>query len=64
MEDPKARYTRHLRLPGFSEKSQRLLSEARVLVIGCGGLGHPVLQYLTASGAGTLGIVDSDTIQI
>lgn len=63
MEDEQARYSRHLSLPGFTEKSQALLAQARVLVVGCGGLGHPVLQYLAASGVGLLGIADSDSIQ-
>jgi adenylyltransferase/sulfurtransferase len=58
------RYARHLVLPGFSAEAQARLSRARVLVVGAGGLGLPVLQYLTAAGVGTLGIVDGDRISL
>ena len=60
--DEKERYSRHLILPGFGEEAQRRLKNARVLVIGAGGLGSPALLYLAAAGAGTLGIVDDDTV--
>ena len=49
-------------LPEIGEKGQKKLLEAKVLVIGAGGLGCPVLQYLCAAGTGTLGIVDFDTV--
>ena len=58
-----ARYSRHLSLPGFGEEAQRRLKNARVLVIGAGGLGSPALLYLAAAGVGTLGIVDPDTVE-
>jgi sulfur-carrier protein adenylyltransferase/sulfurtransferase len=58
------RYHRQLILPGFGEAAQQKLLEAKILVIGAGGLGCPVLQYLTAAGAGTIGIVDDDTVQL
>lgn len=56
------RYRRQLQLPGFGEEAQQKLNQARVLVTGAGGLGVPVLQYLTGMGAGTIGIVDGDAI--
>jgi sulfur-carrier protein adenylyltransferase/sulfurtransferase len=58
------RYARHLSLPDFTMASQQTLAQAKVLVIGCGGLGHPVLQYLTSSGVGHIGMVDNDTVHI
>ena len=57
-----ARYSRHLLLPGFEIKSQLKLKSARVLVIGAGGLGSPLLLYLAAAGVGTIGIIDSDLV--
>jgi adenylyltransferase/sulfurtransferase len=57
-----ARYSRHLILPDFGEEGQQRLKAARILVVGTGGLGAPILQYLTAAGVGTLGLVDFDTI--
>ena len=56
------RYQRHLTLPGFGEAAQLQLKDARVLIIGAGGLGCPALQYLAAAGVGTLGIVDDDRV--
>ena len=58
------RYSRHLVIPGFGEEAQRRLANARVLVIGAGGLGSPVLMYLAAAGVGTIGIVDDDTVDV
>ena len=62
-EEEKVRYSRHLKLSQFGLKSQQKLKEAKVLVVGTGGLGAPLLQYLTAAGVGTIGVVDFDTIE-
>ncbi|RYY10264.1 MAG: molybdopterin-synthase adenylyltransferase MoeB [Chitinophagaceae bacterium] len=59
-----SRYARHLRLSGFGESSQLKLKAAKVLVIGAGGLGSPILLYLAAAGVGTIGIVDDDYVDI
>jgi adenylyltransferase/sulfurtransferase len=58
------RYSRQTILKGFGEEGQRKLADARVLIIGAGGLGVPVLTYLNAMGIGTLGIVDNDNITL
>ncbi|MDX1471813.1 MAG: HesA/MoeB/ThiF family protein [Flavobacteriaceae bacterium] len=58
------RYLRQTSLVGFGPDSQEKLGEAKVLVVGAGGLGIPVLQYLTAMGIGTVGIVENDTIDL
>jgi adenylyltransferase/sulfurtransferase len=57
-----ARYSRHLIIPDVGVEGQRRLKNARVLVIGAGGLGSPALMYLAAAGVGTLGIVDFDVV--
>ena len=58
------RYARHIVLRGIGGPGQRKLKAARVLVIGAGGLGSPLIQYLTASGIGTIGIVDDDEVSL
>ena len=58
------RYSRSVRLPGFGLDAQSRLLAARVLVVGAGGLGAPVIEYLAASGVGTLGIVDDDVVDL
>ncbi|GGK68602.1 ThiF family adenylyltransferase [Rufibacter glacialis] len=58
------RYSRQLQLPGFGPEAQQKLEKAKVLVIGAGGLGVPVLQYLAGMGVGTLGLVDGDHISL
>ncbi|MEL6652360.1 MAG: molybdopterin-synthase adenylyltransferase MoeB, partial [Bacteroidota bacterium] len=56
------RYSRHLIIPDFNIEGQRKLKAAKVLVVGGGGLGSPMLQYLAAAGVGTIGIVDYDIV--
>lgn len=58
------RYIRQTSLKEFGPKAQHQLSEANVLVVGAGGLGLPILQYLNAMGVGTLGIVEQDLVEI
>ena len=57
------RYARHVTLPALGSEGQRRLKNARVLVVGAGGLGSPVLLYLAAAGVGTIGIVDCDDVE-
>ncbi len=56
------RYARHLILPELGEEGQRKLRKASVLVVGAGGLGSPLLQYLAAAGIGRIGIIDPDRV--
>jgi sulfur-carrier protein adenylyltransferase/sulfurtransferase len=56
------RYSRHLLIPEFGINGQLRLKNSKVLVIGCGGLGSPVLLYLAAAGIGTIGLIDNDLI--
>jgi molybdopterin/thiamine biosynthesis adenylyltransferase/rhodanese-related sulfurtransferase len=58
------RYARHLVLPEVGPLGQRRLANARVLVVGAGGLGSPALLYLAAAGVGTIGIVDDDVVDV
>jgi molybdopterin/thiamine biosynthesis adenylyltransferase/rhodanese-related sulfurtransferase len=56
------RYSRHLLIPEVGQEGQRKLLDARVLLIGAGGLGSPIAMYLAASGVGTIGLVDDDAV--
>lgn len=58
------RYARHIILPGVGAEGQRKLLEAKVLVIGTGGLGSPISMYLAAAGVGTIGLVDFDVVDL
>jgi len=58
------RYARHIVLHGVGGPGQQKLKAARVLVIGAGGLGSPLLQYLAAAGIGTIGVVDDDRVSL
>jgi adenylyltransferase/sulfurtransferase len=58
------RYSRHLLIPEVGLEGQQKLAAARVLVVGAGGLGSPVLAYLAAAGVGRIGVVDDDTVDV
>ena len=58
------RYARHIILKDVGGAGQTALLNARVLVVGAGGLGSPLLQYLAAAGVGTIGVVDDDTVEL
>lgn len=60
--EQRSRYARHLILPEIGEEGQRKLLNAKVLIVGSGGLGSPIALYLAAAGIGRLGIVDFDTV--
>lgn len=61
--DELARYARHLTLPGVGPEGQRRIRNAKVLLIGAGGLGAPILQYLVAAGLGELTVIDDDRVE-
>ena len=58
------RYARHIVLPGVGAQGQAQLKQSSVLVIGAGGLGVPILQYLAAAGVGRIGIVEMDAVDV
>jgi sulfur-carrier protein adenylyltransferase/sulfurtransferase len=63
-EDQVLRYARHIILPNIGGEGQRKLMQAKVLLIGAGGLGSPAAMYLAAAGVGTLGLVDFDRVDL
>ncbi len=63
-EEQIERYSRHILLNDVGVEGQELISKARILVIGAGGLGAPVALYLAAAGVGTIGVVDSDEVEL
>ena len=62
--DEVERYSRHILLDEVGGTGQALLREAKVLIVGAGGLGSPLLLYLAAAGVGTIGIADDDTVEL
>src|SRR3954468_7896871 len=62
--DELLRYSRHLILPDVALDGQRRIKNARVLLVGAGGLGSPAALYLAAAGVGTLGLVDFDVVDV
>ncbi|MBT8272317.1 MAG: HesA/MoeB/ThiF family protein [Bacteroidia bacterium] len=58
-----SRYSRHIILSEIGQHGQKKINKAKVLVVGAGGLGCPVLQYLAAAGVGTIGIIDDDLVE-
>lgn len=64
MNEDLQRYSCQVALPGFGNEAQQLIQQARVLIVGAGGLGCPSAQYLASTGIGTLGIADFDSISI
>ncbi|MBI4550726.1 MAG: molybdopterin-synthase adenylyltransferase MoeB [Candidatus Latescibacteria bacterium] len=62
--EERERYSRHLRVPEVGEKGQIKILDAKVLLIGAGGLGSPAGYYLAAAGVGTMGLIDSDVVDV
>jgi len=63
-DDQLERYARHILLPEIGGAGQAQIMNAKVLVVGAGGLGSPVIMYLAAAGVGTIGIIDDDAVDI
>jgi molybdopterin/thiamine biosynthesis adenylyltransferase len=63
-EEQQQRYSRHILLPEVGGKGQARISNAKVFIVGAGGLGCPVGYYLTAAGVGTIALIDNDTVEL
>src|SRR3989304_8629592 len=63
-EDQLQRYSRHIILPEVGGKGQKKILQAKVFIIGAGGLGCPVGYYLAAAGVGTIGMIDNDSVEL
>jgi adenylyltransferase/sulfurtransferase len=63
-DDQVTRYSRHILLPEVGGKGQKRIAQARMLIVGAGGLGSPAALYLAAAGVGTLGLIDSDVVDL
>lgn len=63
-EEQIQRYARHIVIPEIGGEGQKKLIKSRVLVVGAGGLGAPILMYLAAAGVGTLGVIDDDFVEL
>ena len=63
-EEQITRYSRHILLPEVGGKGQKKIANARIFVVGAGGLGSPVAFYLAAAGVGTIGLIDSDVVDL
>jgi molybdopterin/thiamine biosynthesis adenylyltransferase len=62
--DERNRYDRQILIPGFGEAGQEKLMQAKVAIVGCGGLGSPAALYLAAAGVGTIRIIDNDKVEL
>ena len=63
-EDQISRYSRHILLQDVGVDGQKKISNGKIFVIGTGGLGSPVTLYLAAAGVGTIGLIDSDVVDL
>ena len=63
-EEQVTRYSRHILLPEVGGKGQKKIGQARVLIVGAGGLGSPAALYLAAAGVGTIGLIDGDVVDL
>jgi molybdopterin/thiamine biosynthesis adenylyltransferase len=63
-DDQITRYSRHILLPEVGGKGQKKIAQAKILIVGAGGLGSPAALYLAAAGVGTIGLIDSDVVDL